>query len=169
MKILFLGAPGSGKSTQGQILAEEKGWKWVSPGQMFRESEDPKIKEIISTSQLVPDEITIGMIIDTIKDLDSFILDGYPRNLNQCESLGENQIDIDIMVEIVVPEEELIARSLARGRAQDTAEVIRERIEMYRNTRDMIVEFFENKNVKLLQIDGVGEIEEIAKRVKEVF
>lgn len=169
MKILFLGAPGSGKSTQGQILAENKGWKWVSPGQMFRESGDPEILEVIKTARLVPDGIVIKMVIDAIKDLDDVILDGYPRNLKQCESLVENQIGIDAIVEIVVPEEELIKRSLARGRAQDTAEVVKERIGMYQETRNLIVNFFEEKQrVKVLQVNGVGEIEEIARRVKEV-
>lgn len=171
MKILFLGASGSGKSTQGQILAEEKGFVWLSSGQMFRESGDPEILEILKGAQLVPDELTGKMMIEAIENQgrDNFILDGFPRNLRQCEILTENGIELDKIVEIGVPKEELVKRVALRGREQDKEEILLERVEMYEKTRDLIVDYFVKRGADFVKVDGVGEIEEVAKRVKEVF
>ena len=169
MKILFLGAPGSGKSTQGQFLAEDKGFEWISSGQLFRESNDPKILEIVKGAELVPDEITERMIMEAMEGKEKVILDGFPRNLAQCEFLAENEVKIDLMLEIVVPDEELLKRMLLRGRGQDTEEVAKERIKMYHETRDMVVEFFQARGVELIEIDGVGTIEEVKNKIREAI
>ena len=168
MNILFLGAPGSGKSTQGQILADKKGMKWVSSGEMFRESKDPRIIEILRTAQLVPDEITNEMMLEKIRELggDGILLDGYPRKISQAEFMVENGMKIDLIVEIKVSLEEIISRVLSRGREQDTEEIIRERVNAYEKSRDEIVEFFVERGTRLIEIEGQGSIEEVAGKVE---
>ncbi len=169
MKILFLGAPGSGKSTQGQILANDNGWIWLSSGELCRNSGNPEILEIIKGAKLIPDEIMAKMVLEAINDNDEagFILDGFPRNRRQCEILEENNIEIDLILEINVPEEELLARVALRGREQDSEETILERIDMYEKSRDEIFEYYSGKGVKCEIVNGVGTIEEVAQRVKE--
>lgn len=167
MKILFLGAPGSGKSTQGRLLAEGLGFDWVSSGQLFREDGDPKILKIVESGQLVPDEIVEEMMAEAIFVKEKVILDGFPRNLEQCRFLVENNIDLDLIVEIVVPKEELLKRMLLRGRKDDNEKTILERIDFYNHNRDLIVDFFEKEGVKIVRIDGTGEVGEIQERIRE--
>ena len=171
MKILFLGAPGSGKSTQGQILANDKGIRWISSGELCRNSGDPKILEIIRGAKLIGDDTMGEMVVSEIKkgDAENFILDGFPRNRYQCEILEKNKIGVDFIIEISVSQDELFARAMARGREQDSKEVLFERIKMYEESRDEIFSFYRDKGVKIVTVDGVGSIEEIAERVKEVL
>ena len=168
MNILFLGAPGSGKSTQGQILAGKRGMKWLSSGEMFRESKDPEILKILETAQLVPDDITNKMMKKAIEENASFgvILDGYPRTLNQVEYIFKEGIKVDFVVEINVPIEELLKRLSERGRGQDTPEIIKERVGIYERARDEIVRYCLERGAKFVKIDGVGTIEEISERVE---
>ena len=169
MNILFLGAPGSGKSTHSQILADKRGMKWLSSGQMFRESRDPEILKILETSQLVSDEVTNKMMGDAIRQNAEFgvILDGYPRTLNQAKYIFDEGLKIDVVVEINVPIEELLKRLSERGREQDTPEIIKERVELYEKTRDEIVKYCLGHGARFVRIDGVGSIDEISQRVDE--
>lgn len=171
MKILFLGAPGSGKSTQGQILASDNGWVWLSSGELCRNSGDPEILEVLKGSKLISDDIVSKMVLEAINENSEagFILDGFPRNRRQCEILDENNIEIDLILEIAVPKEELLARVALRGREQDSEATLLERIDMYEKSRDEIVSYYSEKGVKCEIVNGVGEIEEIAKRVKEAI
>lgn len=171
MKILFLGAPGSGKSTQGQILAKEQQLVWLSSGQILRDSKDPEILKILDGSALVGDEITGKMVFEAIEANggDNFILDGFPRNLRQCDMLTDRGISFDKIIEIDVPKDELVQRVLMRGRGQDTEDLLLERIKMYEETRDIIVDYFKQRGVEFRKIDGFGEIEDVANRVKEIF
>lgn len=171
MRILFLGGPGSGKSTQGQILAEDKGLRWISSGELCRNSGDPEILEIIKGSKLIPDELMGKMVIEEIRkgDIDHFILDGFPRNEKQCEILENAGVGVDFVLEISVSEEEVLNRLKLRGREQDDEGVVIERIRMYERTRDETLDHFRRKGVKIVVVDGNGKIEEIAKKIKEVI
>lgn len=167
MKILFIGAPGSGKSTQGVILAEARGYKWLSTGQMLRDSDEPWIKEKLATGELFDDDFITNMALKEIEKYDDIILDGFPRTLKQAEKLVEAQVKLDKIVEIDVPAEEILKRMLLRGRDEDNEEVIGKRISIYEATRDEIVGYLRENGVEYVKIDGVGSPEEIAKRVVE--
>lgn len=171
MKILFLGAPGSGKSTQGQILANDNGWIWLSSGELCRNSGNPEILEIIKGAKLVPDDMIAKMMLEVINEHPeaSFVFDGFPRNRQQCDILNDNKIDVDLVLEINVPKEELLARVALRGREQDTEETMLERIDIYEKSRDEIVEYYSKRGVKCEIVNGVGEIDEVAQRVKEAI
>lgn len=172
--ILFFGAPGSGKSSQGQLLVERKGWQWMSTGDLFRKSEDPEVLKRLATGELIDDELTNKVLSDALAKVDPakrLILDGYPRNLDQAEWLLHHAPKHDRKVECVVvfdvPREELIQRQLGRGRSEDTEEIIGHRLDIYQEKTRPAIDFYEQHGVPVLRVDGVGPIEEVHKRVRE--
>lgn len=166
MKILFLGVPGSGKSTQGQIIANEYNFDWISTGELLRASDDPEIKEILKTAKLVDDEIVIGLALENMMGKQKIILDGFPRNLAQAEALVAADEVPEYALEIMVPLDELLERMRLRGRDQDTDEIVRERVKMYETSRDEILNYLTEHGMILKRVDGVGTIEEITDRIK---
>lgn len=166
MKILFLGVPGSGKSTQGQIIAKECNLDWISTGELFRNSNDSRILEILKTAKLVDDDTTINLLLENLMGKDRVIIDGFPRNLNQAEALVAAGEVPDYALEIMVPMDELLERARLRGRDQDAPDIVRERVKMYEETRDIILDCLMKHGMVLKRVDGVGTIEEITERIK---
>ena len=123
MKIIFLGAPGAGKGTQAEIISEKFGIPTISTGNIIREALKNgtemglKAKAYTEAGQLVPDEVVIGIIKERlVKDdcANGFILDGFPRTIPQAEALGAMGIDIDKIVSIEVPDENIMERMTGR-------------------------------------------------------
>ena len=123
MKIIFLGAPGAGKGTQAEIVAEKFGIPTVSTGNIIREALKNgtemglKAKSFIEAGQLVPDEVVIGIIKERLANDDcknGFILDGFPRTIPQAEALDAMGISIDKVVDIEVPDENIMERMTGR-------------------------------------------------------
>ncbi len=165
MRILLLGGPGTGKSTVGQTLAANMGWPWVSSGAILRESTEPWVIERLKTAQLFDDEMVSDLVFSRLEGVKDAIIDGYPRTLRQAEIVVERGMKVDMMVELVIPIEEALARLSLRGRDQDSPEVIEERWAEYEATKTEIMAFLAGNGVKVLTIDGVGTPEEVYNRV----
>lgn len=170
--ILFFGAPGSGKSSQGQKLVERNDWQWMSTGDLFRKSQDPEVLRRLAAGELIDDELTNKVLSEALQALDTskrLILDGYPRNLDQAKWLLDNAPNHDRKIECVVvfdvPREELISRQLGRGRTEDTEEIIGHRLDIYQEKTKPAVDFYEQHGVPVLRIDGTGSIEDVHQRV----
>lgn len=171
--IVFFGPAGAGKSVQGQILAARHGWRWLSSGQLLRDSRDPAIVEEMRKGALVSSEQTNEVIADALeraKDIDNVILDGYPRKLEQAKWLVETQPRheraIAIAVVLEVPRAELEKRLRVRGRVDDTAEVIEERLNIYRQEIYPILTYLTEQKVKIAHIDGTGSVGEVHDRIE---
>lgn len=176
MRLLFVGPPGAGKGTQAQRVAEELGIAHVSTGDMFR-ALDPdtdlgrRVREIMESGGYVSDDIVIEMLEGRLGRPDAaagYILDGFPRTLAQAEALdaflGANGLDAVVLFE--VNEDEVVERMLARGRADDTEETIRTRLEVYREQTAPLVELYDRRGI-IRRVDAMGEIENITERVLE--
>lgn len=170
--IIFFGPAGAGKSVQGQLLAKEMNWNWISSGQLLRESTDPEIVEIMSSGKLVPLEKFGELFSDAVKKSKEYshvILDGFPRKVEQAEWLGEKRDELgrDIKLAIVmdIPKEELVNRMMLRGRADDTPEAINERLNIYHAEIDPILAYLSGHEVPVIHIDGVGTVEAVHERV----
>jgi adenylate kinase len=172
--IIFFGPAGSGKSLQGQILAARKGWQWLSSGQILRDSNDAKLKEIMQTGQLVPNDKMnqiIGESLDKVADREKLILDGFPRQIHQAHWLVEkgyihgNSKDLVIVVD--VPVGALIKRLSGRGRVDDTPEIIGQRLKVYEQETFKILNYLSGQNVKIIQIDGSGKVGKIHDHLME--
>ena len=174
MKLLFVGPPGAGKGTQAQQVAEKLGIAHVSTGDMFR-ALDPdtdlgrRVKEIMESGGYVSDDIVIEMLQGRIGEPDAargYILDGFPRTLPQAEALdaflGEDGLDAVVLFE--VDEDEVVDRMLSRGRADDTEETIRTRLEVYNDQTAPLIELYDGRGL-ILRVNAMGEIEEITNRV----
>lgn len=179
--IIFLGAPGVGKGTQAAILAEELGIPAISTGAIFRSNieqgtELGKLAEgYMSRGELVPDSVTNSMVDARLSSDDvqeGFLLDGYPRNLDQAhklrDMLAEKGLTVDVVIEIDAPEDVLVAHMLKRAgeesRADDTPEVFARRLEEYRLRTAPIASYYSDQDL-VVTVDGVGTIEEVAQRV----
>ncbi|MCL2280596.1 nucleoside monophosphate kinase [Candidatus Saccharibacteria bacterium] len=176
--IIIFGSAGSGKSTQGEILAEKHGWKWVSSGRMFRSSGDAEIEAIINRGELVPDEIVNYMIFTILDEIitkdekGGVVLDGYPRRIEQAKYLvqhntklyGQHNINLAVMID--VNKDEVLERMKLRGRDDDTPEEIEKRLSIYHAAIDPILEYFTEQNIPVVHINGVGSIEEIHERIE---
>ena len=169
MKILFLGAPGSGKSTQGEMLAKDLGVEWLSSGQILREMKDPLLAKKMKAGELINDGFVTEIMLNEMEGRDDVVLDGFPRTKVQAEAIAGENIKIDKIIEIVVPIEEITQRMLGRGRIEDVEDVIKKRIEIYEKSRNEIVGVLKENGSDFVKIDGVGKIDEIFNRVKEVL
>lgn len=166
-KILFLGAQGSGKSTQGKLLAKFLGLPYVSTGDMFREM-GGEIKQILDRGKLVDDQTTSKIVEEKLKGEEyenGFIFDGYPRTMEQIKLFDPG---FDKVIYLDLSDTEATKRLLKRGREDDTEDVITERLRNYHLQTDPILDYFQQKGI-LKQIDGLGSIEEIWQRIKSVI
>lgn len=183
INIVLFGPPGSGKGTQAQNLIEKFNLKQISTGDLFRyniknETDLGKLaKSYMDKGELVPDQVTIDMLIDEVKkptDAAGFIFDGFPRTAFQTEAL-ENIVkevledEIDICLSLVVEDEILVQRLLKRGetsgRSDDSnEEIIRTRIQEYYAKTAEVAELYKQQG-KYLEVNGVGEISEISEKL----
>ena len=183
INIVLFGPPGSGKGTQAQNLIEKFNLKQISTGDLFRynmknDTELGKLaKSFIDKGQLVPDQVTIDMLIDEVKkptDASGFIFDGFPRTAVQTDALEGIVKDvlndnIDVCLSLIVEDEILVKRLLKRGetsgRADDSNEsVIRARITEYYAKTAEVAELYKQQG-KYVEINGVGEIAEISEKL----
>lgn len=172
--IVFFGPAGAGKSVQGQLLAARMGWRWLSAGQLLRDTRDSELVEIMQQGKMVPHEkITqiMGEAIAKAANINSLILDGFPRMLDQAKWLVESQPQhnraISLVVVLEVPREELLKRLEIRGRADDTPEAIDERLNIYRQEMYPILSFLTEQSIPIVHIDGVGSVGQIHDRIVE--
>lgn len=166
MKILLIGPQGSGKSTQGKKLSEGLGIPYISTGDIFRKiaQTDPAVKQMIESGRLVDDETTIKLVRERLTESDcqnGFILDGYPRNVEQAQALNLN---FDKVIYINVSERIVVERLLNRGRADDTEQGIKKRLNLYKAQTQLLLDLYENI---LVEIDGTGSIEKVQDEIKK--
>lgn len=171
--IVFFGPAGAGKSVQGQILAARHGWRWLSSGQLLRDSRDPEIMEQMRSGSLVSTDQTNEVLAEALeraKDIDTLILDGFPRKLEQAEWLKDTKDrhgrEIKLAVVLEVPRAELEKRLKVRGRVDDTTEVIEERLNIYRKEIYPILTYLTENKVKIAHIEGTGSVGQVHDRIE---
>src|SRR4029079_13139154 len=175
VRVVLLGPPGAGKGTQALKLSEKLGIPQISTGDLFRKniSEGTPLgieaKRYLDAGDLVPSELTNKLVEDRIQDEDAaagFILDGYPRSVEQAKALDEmlknHNTKLDAVLEFAVSEEELFERLKSRGRADDTEEVIRNRMQVYRDETEPVLQYYSANNLRT--VDAVGALDEVFAR-----
>lgn len=184
-RLLIVGPPGAGKGTQSVLLAEALSIPAISTGDIFRsnvknETElGKKAKAYMDAGEYVPDSLTNDLVRDRLTHADAqvgFLLDGYPRTDAQVEELdtilSQLGAQLDGVVELVADQDELVRRLLQRaieqGRADDTEEVIRKRLEVYAAETAPIIELYSSRGL-LVQVDGLGEIDEVGARITQAI
>ena len=172
--ILFFGPAGAGKSVQGQILAAREGWRWLSAGQLLRDTRDAEILKSQSEGKLIePEKINqiMGNAINKAADINKVIIDGFPRTIEQARWLIESKKShgrsIGLVIVLEVPRTELMKRLALRGRVDDTPEVIDERLRIFRQEMYPILSYFTEQGVNIAHIDGVGTVGQVHDKVME--
>lgn len=208
-RLILLGPPGAGKGTQANRLRAEYGIPQVSTGDMLREARrkgtelGEKAAEYMDAGELVPDDVVVGIVEERLERPDAsdgFILDGFPRTRGQAESLEQMGVEIDAVLSLEVPEDEVVRRLSGRlncpecgaayheefnppseedvcdecghkglmTRDDDRPEVVRERLQEYRDNTEPLEEFYREREL-LEPVDGEGTPDEVADRLKQVI
>ena len=177
VNLILMGPPGAGKGTQAQFLVERLGIPQISTGDMLREAVASgsaigrTAKEIMARGELVPDVVVIQIVRDRLGRADcrpGFILDGFPRTVDQSKALDSLLRELGIaavrLVALEVPEAELIRRILSRGegRIDDNEETVRKRLAVYRSATAPVIAHYGSA---VRRIDGLGSVQEIRQRI----
>lgn len=181
MRLLIIGPPGAGKGTQAALVAQKLGIPAISTGDIFRhnvinETElGKKAKSYMDAGEYVPDSLTNDLVRDRLSQDDAksgFLLDGYPRTQDQVETLdeilGEQDLALDGIILLEADQDELVSRLANRaheqGRADDSEELIRHRLDLYLEETAPLVNFYSERGI-LAKVDGLGEIEAVTARI----
>lgn len=185
MRLVLLGAPGSGKGTQADILKAELGVPHISTGDLLRSAVKAATplglaaKAVMEAGRLVSDDIVLGMLEERLAKPDAasgFILDGYPRNVAQCEALEALLARIgqplQVAIKLEVPSELIVqriaGRAAAEGRKDDTPETVRERLRIYAEQTEPVAGHFARIG-QLAVVDGVGELAQVSRRILDAL
>ncbi len=179
-RLIFLGPPGAGKGTQAKVLADSRRIPHISTGDILRAAVSEqsvlgiKAKSYMDRGELVPDQLVIDLIRERLGQPDAkpgWILDGYPRTVVQADSLDGLLTDLnqtcDRVVNFDVPDEALIERMLSRGRKDDNEDVIRRRLEVYREQTAPLIDYYQARE-KLTTIDGSQSMQEVTTHLGKV-
>jgi adenylate kinase len=181
MRLVLLGAPGSGKGTQATRLKEQLGVPHISTGDLLRAAVaagtplGQQAKAVMERGELVSDEIVLGMLEERFGQPDiarGFILDGYPRNLAQASALDallhRLNLPVDVAVQLDVSTELLVqriaGRAQAEGRADDTPEAVANRLRVYTDQTAPVIDYYRERG-RLVCVFGVGSMEEVSERI----
>lgn len=185
MRIVLLGAPGSGKGTQAKLIVEQLHIPHISTGDLLRGAIAAKTplgmaaKEVMDKGDLVSDEIVLGMLKDRLSEDDAtkgFILDGFPRNVTQAEMLAKLLQELDLTLDhallIQVDPDEVVARIAKRaeieGRTDDTEEVVRNRLNVYNEQTAPVAAFYQQQGI-VTEVLGTGSIDDVQARIQAVL
>lgn len=181
MRLILMGPPGAGKGTQAQVVAAQLGIPHISTGDIFRSNVTDgtplgiEAKRYMDAGEYVPDGVTNAMVRDRIASEDcrkGFLLDGYPRTIEQVgeldSMLAADGAKLDSVVELTVDLDEVVTRLVKRaaeqGRTDDTEDVIRRRLEVYAEQTAPLLELYSSRGL-VVAIDGMGAIDEVSARV----
>ena len=175
LHLILFGPPGAGKGTQAERLAQRLDVPHISTGDLFRANLKEmtplgvEAKRYMDAGNLVPDEVTSNMVRARLAEPDAakgFILDGFPRTLPQADTLDimldELGVNLDAVVEFAVADEVVVGRLLGRGRSDDTEDVIRNRMQVYRDETEPLLEYYSHNNLQT--VDAVGGLDEVFAR-----
>jgi adenylate kinase len=181
MQLVIMGPPGAGKGTQAKLIAEHYGIPAISTGDIFRAmktADTPlarQVREIMESGGYVSDEITNAIVTDRLAQPDcdgGFLLDGYPRTLQQVKTLddylAESKRPLNAVISLLADIEEVVARLLRRavidGRSDDNEETIRVRLQVYAEQTEPLLEVYRARG-SLVEVDGHGEVQEVSERI----
>jgi adenylate kinase len=180
-RVVLLGPPGAGKGTQAQVLSQRLGVPAISTGDMLREAVAEgsdlggKVQGIMASGALVDDATMAEVVRERLAKTDAlggFLLDGYPRTLPQAETLAgilrDAGLSLSAVLLVEVPEDELVRRTLLRGRADDLEEVVRERLRQYRGKTEPLIGYYEERRL-LRRIDGNRPVVDVAAQMLGIF
>ena len=185
IRILLIGPPGAGKGTQAALLAQHFGIPAISTGDIFRENvrnETPlglEAKAFMDRGEYVPDSLTNALVRDRLNQEDAvagFLLDGYPRTIDQVEELDdileETEKKLDVVVQLTADSEELLRRLSGRaqeqGRSDDTPEVIKRRLDVYEEQTAPLIDIYASRSL-VAKVNALGEIADVTNRIIEVL
>jgi len=181
VRIVFIGPPGAGKGTQAEQMVDKYHMAHLSTGEMLRQACEAKTdvglqaEKYMSSGGLVPDATVVDVIRARLDQPDSkrgYLLDGFPRTIAQAEALdamlAQRKTPLHVVLELHVPEEVLFERLASRGRADDKPEVIRRRLDAYRQQTEPLLDYYRSKGL-LKTIDGSGSVEDVFGRAEVVL
>jgi adenylate kinase len=181
MRLVLLGPPGAGKGTQAARVAARFGGPHIATGDIFRANvaEGTELgrvaQEYMDRGDLVPDEVVIAMVMERLAEPDcaaGFVLDGFPRTVNQAEALDRQLVDLGAPLHAVLcfeaAEEELLrrlaGRAAAEHRADDVEQTIRHRLEVFASKTRPLIDYYRHRRL-LTMVDGVGRVEDVTLRI----
>jgi len=185
VRLLIVGPPGAGKGTQASLIADRYGIPAISTGDIFRaniknQTELGKqVEAIVSAGSYVPDDLTNAIVADRLAQADAangFLLDGYPRTVDQVHELdrmlaqADTALDAVVLLEADTDEvvQRLLKRAQEQGRADDTEEVIRHRQEVYTEQTEPLIALFDERDI-VVRVDGLGSIDDVSARIADAL
>ena len=174
-RVVVLGPPGAGKGTQCKLLAATRGLLHLSTGDLLRaevaaeSTLGQQVKAVLDRGDLVSDDLVLAIVRSRLAvHQEGWLLDGFPRNSTQAAMLDDLLADLgqplQVALQLQVPEEELVARLLSRGRADDNEAVVRKRLQIYARQTEPISVHYQARGL-LKRVDGLGSVQEVATRI----